>query len=127
MTIPNDTLTRARYVNLETFRKDGRGVKTPVWIAEREGRLYAFSQANAGKVKRIRGQGRVRMATCRPWGTVTGEWVEGSATVLTRGDHTARARDLLRKKYGLLGWIAFTLGAAKDRAGQRAYLEITLD
>ncbi len=40
-------LDRARYVSLETFRRDGRGVRTPVWAAPRGGKLYVFSEANA--------------------------------------------------------------------------------
>jgi hypothetical protein len=27
-------LTRQQYLNIETFRKNGQGVKTPVWFVE---------------------------------------------------------------------------------------------
>ena len=127
MATPFDNLSAAKYVNLETFRRDGRAVRTPVWIGGRDGKLYAFSKADAGKVKRVRGQGRVRLAPCTMGGRITGEWAEGQAVQITRGDQTARARALLKAKYGLFGWITFSLFASRDRAGIRAYLEITLD
>ena len=57
-----------KYLNLETFKKSGEGVKTPVWfaadpasdLASDAARLYAYTIGNSGKVKRIRNNGRVR-------------------------------------------------------------------
>ena len=46
-----ERLGRAQYVSLATFRRDGRQVRTPVWVAPHEGRLYVFSECDAGKVK----------------------------------------------------------------------------
>ncbi len=43
-----------KYLNLETFRKSGVGVRTPVWFAEKDGELLLYTLANSGKVKRIR-------------------------------------------------------------------------
>ena len=43
-----------RYLNLESFKRDGTPVQTPVWFAEEHGVLYVYTLANAGKVKRIR-------------------------------------------------------------------------
>ena len=39
----------AQYVSLATYRRDGREVRTPVWVAGDAGRLYVFSEAAAGK------------------------------------------------------------------------------
>ena len=50
------------YIVLETFRKSGEGVKTPVWVAAEDGKLYVWTVDNSGKVKRIRNNGRVRLA-----------------------------------------------------------------
>ena len=36
------------YVSLATFRRNGREVRTPVWIAELGGRYYLFSESNSG-------------------------------------------------------------------------------
>jgi PPOX class probable F420-dependent enzyme len=72
-------LLRARYLNLATFRRDGRAVETPVWFAEHAGHLYVFSEAKAGKMKRLRNDSRVRVATCGALGALRGEWLEGTA------------------------------------------------
>ena len=37
------------YVNLATYRKDGREVRTPVWLAGDNGEYYVFSESKAGK------------------------------------------------------------------------------
>jgi PPOX class probable F420-dependent enzyme len=90
-----------KYLSLETYRKTGAPVKTPVWFADREGRLYTYSLADAGKVKRIRNNSDVRIAPCDVRGRVLGEWVPATATIEDdRGERLGMS--LLNKKYGLL-------------------------
>ena len=51
-----------KYLNLETFKKSGEGVKTPVWFApdpsvrldSRDAKLYVYTLGVSGKVKRMR-------------------------------------------------------------------------
>ena len=90
-----------KYLNLETYRKSGAAVATPVWFAEDAGVLYIYSLANAGKVKRIRNNPRVRVMACGMRGEPKGEWVEGSARILNAAG-AERAHGLLDKKYGLI-------------------------
>ena len=71
-----------RYLNLESVKRDGTPVQTPVWFAEEQGVLYVYTLANAGKVKRIRRHPRIRIAPCTMRGTVTGPWVEAEATIV---------------------------------------------
>ena len=88
-----------RYLNLESFKRDGTPVQTPVWFAEDHEVLYIYTLANAGKVKRIRRNPRIRIAPCTMRGKVTGPWVEAEATIvdaMTAGHGHA----LLRHKYG---------------------------
>ena len=68
-----------RYLNLESVKRDGTPVQTPVWFAEEQGVLYVYTLANAGKVKRIRRHPRIRIAPCTMRGTVTGPWVEADS------------------------------------------------
>jgi uncharacterized protein len=49
-----DQFTGHKFINLETFRKSGVGVRTPVWFAERDGQFFVYTLLNFGKVKRIR-------------------------------------------------------------------------
>ena len=88
-----------KYLNLESVKRDGTPVRTPVWFAEEAGVLYVYTLANAGKVKRIRRYSHVRLAPCTMRGTVLGPWVEADASIV---DATAAARGhtLLRHKYG---------------------------
>lgn len=95
-----------KYLNLETFRKNGQGVKTPVWfaadpaadLASRDARIYAYTMGEAGKVKRIRNNGRARVAPCDMRGNVTGPWVEATAQIIT-GPEAQHADVLLNQKY----------------------------
>ena len=90
-----------KYLNLATYRKNGTAVYTPLWFAEEGDQLYVYSLANAGKVKRIRNNPRVKIAPCDVRGNVKGEWVEAEARIL---DQTAaeHGHKLLTRKYGLL-------------------------
>jgi len=93
---------RQAYVSLETYRKNGVAVATPVWFAESEpGVFYAYSEAAAGKVKRIRNNPDVRIAPCTMRGRVTGEWVAARARIVEGAESIARAHQLLRRKYAL--------------------------
>jgi hypothetical protein len=56
------SFTSHNYINLTTFRKIGQEVPTPVWFAEMDGKLYVFTGAQTGKAKRIRANGRARVA-----------------------------------------------------------------
>lgn len=90
-----------KYLSVESYRKNGTPVATPVWFAEEAGELYIYSLADAGKVKRIRNNPRVRVVPCDFRGTPKGEWVEASATILDEAG-ARRGHRLLDKKYGLL-------------------------
>jgi PPOX class probable F420-dependent enzyme len=95
-----------KYLNLETFKKNGEGVKTPVWFAadtsasldSTEVRLYVYTIGVSGKVKRIRNNGRVRIAPCNARGGVLGDWVEARAEIVT-GAEAEHGMQLLNKKY----------------------------
>jgi len=90
-----------KYLNLETFRKSGVAVATPVWFAEAGGVLFVYSLADAGKVKRIRNNPRVRIAPCDMRGKLEGEWIEAQARIIA-GPEADNANALLTRKYGLM-------------------------
>jgi len=88
-----------QFVNVETFRKNGQGVQTPVWFVEDKGTLYVRTVENSFKVKRIRNTPRVRVMPCDVRGGPKGEWVEGQAHFATAVEDK-RVGQLLTKKYG---------------------------
>ncbi len=121
-----DVVGAAPYALVTTYRRDGRTVPTPVWVV-RDGDALAFwTVTTAGKVKRIRRDGTVLIGPCDLRGRPTGEQVPGHAEILGP-DGTARVRDLLRRKYGLMGRI--TLWGSRLRRGVDGTLAIrvTLD
>ena len=88
------------YISLETFKKNGEGVKTPVWFVLHDDALYAYTEADSWKVKRIRNNPRVRVAVCNFRGDVKGEWVDAKATLID-GDERLAADERLDRKYFL--------------------------
>src|ERR1700681_4817106 len=97
------SLQGRKYLNLETFRKNGQGVRTPVWFAAEPSAgvpqtLYVYSTADSGKAKRIRNDSRVRVAACDVRGKLLGEWVEARAEIVT-GEEAEHGMQLLNKKY----------------------------
>ena len=95
-----------KYLNLETFKRNGQGVKTPVWFAaepslkldSNEAKLYVYTIGVSGKVKRIRNNPRVNVAPCDMRGRLRGEWVPAGAEILV-GTQAQYGMQLLNKKY----------------------------
>ena len=114
------------YVSLATYRRNGVEVRTPVWIAALAGRYYVFSAGNAGKVKRIRVNSRVRLAACDVRGTVRGGWMDGEARIVSDPALIVAVRAALRKKYGLLMRLTDLMATITGRMQRRAYIEIRL-
>jgi PPOX class probable F420-dependent enzyme len=89
------------YLNLETYKRDGTPVATPMWFAEHDRILYVYSLANTGKVKRIRNNGMVRVVPSDIRGRPRGAWIEGRARILDESGASFGHR-LLTEKYGLM-------------------------
>ena len=95
-----------KYLNLETFKKSGEGVKTPVWFAadrsvrldSSDAKLYVYTVGVSGKVKRIRNNPRVRISPCTASGKLLGDWAEARAEIVT-GTEAESGMQLLDKKY----------------------------
>ena len=103
-----DRLANEKYLLLTTFRKDGRGVSTPVWVARHGEELVVRTPIDAGKVKRIRRDGAVEIAPCDVRGRPRGESVTGRARLLD-ADQTRGVRAAIERKYGIIGRLV-TLG-----------------
>ena len=98
-----DVFQSNRYLCVESFRKDGKGVRTPVWFAGDPVRgvpqkLYVYSEADSGKAKRIRRNSRVRIAPCDVRGKLLGDWIEASAEIVTN-EEAGHGMRLLNAKY----------------------------
>lgn len=123
-----DQFANQKYLNLESYRKTGAAVATPVWFAQNDDEagddLYVYSLAEAGKVKRIRNNPRVRVMPCDFRGGPKGEWVEATARILD-GAEASKAERLLDKKYGLMKKIGNVFSKIMKRS--RAAIAIRVD
>src|ERR1700694_1050776 len=84
-------LSREQCIALTTFRKTGQAVSTPVWFAISLGTIYVETDADAGKLKRLRHTARVTLAPCTYGGKVTGSMSAGNASILTGPEESAAA------------------------------------
>ena len=102
------------YLNLETIRKSGVGVKTPVWFVEDGDILYVRTVTNSGKVKRIHNKQHVNIAPCKVDGTPLGDWISVRAREVKEPEIDLKVDHLLDKKYGLMkkmfSWLSFGKG-----------------
>ena len=117
-------LGTAKYVLLTTFRRDGRPVATPIWVAPDGDALVVWTGTGTGKVKRIRNSGRVTVAPCDFRGTTSGPAVSGQASLLPPAE-SERARALIRRKYGLSGWLV--IGGSRLRRGRAGTICVRIE
>jgi uncharacterized protein len=90
-----------KYLSLETYRKSGEPVRTPVWFVESNGILYVRTAKSTGKYKRIRNNGSVQVAPCDMRGAIKGEWAKAEAKMIAGEEEQAIYR-MLAKKYGII-------------------------
>ncbi len=99
---PLNSLENQKYISLTTFRRTGAAVATPVWFVQLQNTLYIYTDATAGKVKRIRNNPEVQLASCTMLGQVKGPLITGVARIVTDPQEQVRAEAALNAKY----WIA---------------------
>ena len=103
-----------KYINLETYRKNGQGVRTPVWfIEDDDGILYVRTSNDSGKYKRIRNNPSVQIAPCDMRGNVKGKWVKGEAKIASE-DEKRKAFKMLEKKYGMMYKMTRMIRSSKN-------------
>ena len=118
-----DHLRGHKYALLTTYRRSGEPVPTPVWFGVGDdGRVYVRSEAEVGKVKRIRRDGRALVAPCTVRGKPKGPAAAGRARILPPEEND-RAEAALRANYGA-GRRAYDR-AARATGVELVYLEIT--
>lgn len=116
---------QSHYLNLKTFRKNGRPVATPMWFVETgDGSLLMQTWAGSAKVKRIRNQETVEVAPSDARGRESGPPRKGSCRVHSAESASGRQADqLLSQRYG---WqrrlVNFLLWLMKRR--DKVYLEV---
>ena len=120
-----DTLGREKYVLLETCKRDGSWVGTPVSVVVDGGRVFFRAYDASGKAKRLHNFPEVRVTASNYRGKTTGDTLTGTARLLTE-DESPPVRTLLAKKYPILqGWLVPAMH--KRKGWTTLHYELTLD
>ncbi|MFM8658735.1 MAG: PPOX class F420-dependent oxidoreductase [Candidatus Nitrosotenuis sp.] len=92
-------LEKHKYINLETYKKNGQAVQTPVWFMISNNMIFVQTMKTTGKIKRIKNNSKIRIMPCGMRGEPKGEWIDGTATL---ADDT-KIQEIVKlrlKKYG---------------------------
>ena len=89
-----------KYINLETYKKDGTSIRTPVWFVIDNDLIYVITMESTGKVKRLKNNQEVRIVPCSFKGKPKNGWVKAKAEKIT-GEEADKAIKLRKKKYGM--------------------------
>lgn len=96
-------LGEQKFVSLTTFKRNGDAVASPMWIVAEGDQLWAWTPADAWKVKRIRRDPRVTLTACGRRGNVQrgAPVIDATAEVITDAGEVTRVESLIKRKYGL--------------------------
>ncbi len=103
------TLSGHKYINLETYKKSGQAVRTPVWFVISDEQIFVLTSQNTGKIKRIRNNPTVKIMPCGIRGDSKGEWVEGLARIATESE----MQNIIKLRYKKYGFRAKIIGLFK--------------
>ena len=90
-------------ISLETYRRNGEPVRTPVWFLKENGILYVHTDDSTGKVRRIRQNPKVRVAPSHFRGKPKADYVDARAELETSPETVEKYHSQIYKKYGLQG------------------------
>ena len=124
----NENLTQAfsnaKYMNLETYRRSGEGIRTPVWFVESGNLLFLLTRSDSGKVKRLRHNSEVKVAPCKMNGEVTGEWSPAEAAVVESEESIKTVKSMFEQKYGAA--LRITNAFSKLQKKKRVFIKVAL-
>ncbi|MFC8501329.1 PPOX class F420-dependent oxidoreductase [Pedococcus sp. NPDC057267] len=130
--MPTDTtldhLADEKFVSLTTFRKNGVGVPTPVWIGRDGDALVVTTPVGSGKVKRLRRNRTVELRPCNRRGIVEDDAPTVRAVAqIVEGDAAMRRLDeVLKPKYSFEYRAVMTIERLLRRESpQRVMLRIS--
>ncbi len=101
------------YIRLETFKRNGQAISTPVWFVTDDDMLFIRSYADSGKVKRMRHNPHVRITPSDALGRPHGVAIDATASRVY-GDQEIKISQILYRKYGLMKMSFDLWGAIKQ-------------
>jgi len=88
------------YLSLQTYRKNGDAMPTPVWFVQAGDQFYVRTIAGSGKVKRIHNNPNIKIMPCGRMGEPLGTWIAAQANEILDEETFTLVRSLLAAKYG---------------------------
>ncbi len=104
----------AKYINLETFKRNGTSVSTPVWFVTENDYIFVVTRSATGKVRRVRNNPNVRIVPSGFRGEPKGTWKDGIAKIVDSED-SGRIILLRNKKYGFQAKLASLFTSRKGK------------
>jgi PPOX class probable F420-dependent enzyme len=117
MSSPSDRISRFsghQYIVLETHRRNGQVVATPVWFTIDGNKIFIVTRSETGKVKRLRNNSEVRIVPSGMRGGPKGEWLNGKG-VLATPEELERALKQRNKKYGFKARLSGLFSRTKGK------------
>lgn len=106
-----------KVISLETYRKNGDPVRTPVWFVKEDGVIYVHTDDSTGKIKRIGQNTKVRIAPSHFRGKPKAEYIDATAELETSPETVEKYHSLIYKKYGLQGtFVKFLQRFSRSKA-----------
>jgi uncharacterized protein len=124
VTVTFADVSKARYLLLTTFTKDGRPKSTPIWAAPDGDRLVVITEEKSWKVKRIRHTPRVTIAACDMRGNPKSESVEATATILDKSE-TDNVYRAIGRRYGVVGKVFNLFSKLRGGSERNVGVELT--
>ncbi len=115
---------KQRVLNLESYKKNGDPVRTPVVFVEEDGRLYFQTARKAWKAKRIIRNPEVRVVPSTFRGEPKGDWIKAKA-IQIEDEESKRIRRSYIQKLGLVSRMFFLI--ERLLWGEIAFFSITID
>jgi len=116
-------ISSEKYIALTTYRKNGEGVVTPVWVNPvSDGRIGFWTSMGSGKTKRMKNNAQVTVQASDARGRVKkgSTPLTGTAEMIQGGPLFDEVQTKGKKKYGVMVNISRAMGQlfGQRKAGQ---------
>lgn len=130
----NSEIDNAKYVSFVSYRKSGKAIATPVWIAPFEDGYGFTIESTSGKAKRLAHTSRATIQACNVKGVITsGATLYNCTASVVLHERAEHVRDAIAHKYGLIYklfsiylWFTSRFGKSKGLPEAAVILKITL-
>ena len=112
------------HISVITFRKNGDAVPAPVWFVAENAKFYICTPGKSFKVRRIRNNPKVQIASCDSDGQVKAEYFDAKAQILPN-DKINNIYGLFRKKYSTFRLWNSLYNITRKTEDKHIYLEIS--